>query len=212
MDTIKNSNMGKLVVIRHHRSEWNNLGKWTGLTDIHLSKEGFVKSKEMGELIKDFHFDYGFDSVLVRSQETLESILSVRTTNKDFPVEHVEELNERDYGDYTGKDKWKMKKILGEEEFKNLRRSWDYIIPNGESLKMVYARVIPFFKKRILPLLLEDKNVLIVAHGNSIRALLKYIENISDEGIREVEMAFGSILIFDLDKEGHVLHKEAKQV
>lgn len=204
--------MGKLVVVRHHESEWNKLDKWTGVTDVHLSPLGFEKSKEMGELIKDFHFDYVFDSTQIRAQETLASMFSVRDTNKEIPTEHAKELNERDYGDYTGKNKWDMKKILGEEEFNKLRRGWDYPIPNGESLKMVYERATPFFLDRILPILKEGKNVLIVAHGNSIRALIKYIENISDEDIANLDSTFGSILIYDLDNDGHIFHKEIKQV
>jgi 2,3-bisphosphoglycerate-dependent phosphoglycerate mutase len=104
-----------------------------------------------------------------------------------------------------------MQKILGEEEFVKLRRGWDTPIPNGESLKMVYARSVPFFIDKILPLLKEGKNVLVVAHGNSIRSIMKYIENISDEGIAKVEMVFGSILIYDLDSEGHMVNKEMRQ-
>lgn len=208
METIK---MGKLVIVRHHESEWNKLGKWTGVVDVHLSPEGFEGSKVMGGLIKDFHFDYVFDSTQIRSEETLASMLSVRTTNNEIPTEHAKELNERDYGDYTGKNKWDMEKILGEVEFNKLRRGWDTPIPNGETLKMVYERAVPFFISRILPMLRENKNVLIVAHGNSIRALMKYIENISDEGIANVEMIFGSVLIYDLDTEGHMINKEIRQ-
>lgn len=203
--------IGKLVIARHHESEWNKLGKWTGVVDVHLSKEGFEGSKKMGELIKDFHFDYIFDSTQARAQETLDNMLSVRNSDEKIPIEHVKEFNERDYGDYTGKNKWEMKEILGEEEFNKLRRSWDYPIPNGESLKMVYGRTVPFFIKRVLPILQEGKNVLIVAHGNSMRALIKYIENISDEGISQVEMIFGSVIVYDLDQYGHMIHKEVRQ-
>ena len=204
--------MGRLVIIRHHESEWNKLGKWTGVVEVHLSPLGFEKSKEMGELIKDFHFDYIFDSTQIRSQETLAEILSVRISNKKIPIEHAKELNERDYGDYTGKNKWEIEKDLGHEEFIKIRRSWDYPIPNGESLKMVYERAVPFFIDKVLPLLRESKNVLIVAHGNSLRAIMKYIENISNENISNIEIPFGEILIYDLNDNGHVINKETKQV
>ena len=203
--------MGKLVIIRHHESEWNKLGKWTGVVDVHLSPEGFEGAKKMGELILDYNFDYVFTSSQIRSQETFESMFSIRKTNKDVPVEHAKELNERDYGDYTGKNKWEVEKLVGEEEFIRIRRGWDTIIPNCENLKMVYERSVPYFLNKILPLLKEGKNVLIVAHGNSIRALMKYIENISDKGIENVEMIFGSVLIYDLDTEGHMVNKEKKQ-
>ena len=203
--------IGKLVIVRHHESEWNKLGKWTGVTDVHLSPEGFAGAKKMGELILDFKFDYIFTSTQVRSQETLASMLSIRRDNIDIPTEHAKELNERDYGDYTGKNKWEVEKLVGEEEFNKIRRGWDSNIPNGENLKMVYERAVPYFLDKILPLLKEDKNVLIVAHGNSIRALMKYIENISDEEIANVEMIFGSALIYDLDNNGHMVHKEVRQ-
>lgn len=204
--------IGKFVIVRHHESEWNKLSKWTGVVDVHLTPYGFEKSKEMGELIKDFHFDYIFDSTQIRAQETLASMFSVREINKEIPIEHAKELNERDYGDYTGKNKLEIKEILGEDGYKKLRRGWDTPISNGESLKMVYERAVPFFINRILPILRENKNVLIVAHGNSIRALIKYIENVSDEDISNVEMPLGSILIYDLDTAGHMVHKEIKQV
>jgi 2,3-bisphosphoglycerate-dependent phosphoglycerate mutase len=204
--------MGKLVIVRHHESEWNKLGKWTGVTDVHLSPYGFEQSKKMGELIKDINFDIIFDSTQIRSQETLSSMLSVSPNNVTIPVEQIKELNERDYGDYTGKNKWEMKDLLGDEEFSKIRRSWDYPIPNGESLKMVYERVLPFFLNKVLPILRENKNVLIVAHGNSIRALIKYIENISDQNIANLEFEFGEVIFYDLDSSGHMIHKEIKKV
>jgi len=203
---------GKLVVVRHHESEWNKLGKWTGKTEVHLSPLGFEKSKEMGGYIKDIHFDYIFTSTQIRAEETLLSMLSIEDPIPNIPTEKARELNERDYGDYTGKNKWDMEKILGHEEFVKIRRSWDHVIPNGESLKMVYERSVPFYLNRILPILNEGKNVLVVAHGNSIRSIIKYIENISDKDISNLEMPFGCIIIYSIDNEGHVLNKEIRQV
>jgi len=204
--------MGKLVIVRHHESEWNKLGKWTGITDVHLTEKGFKKSKEMGELIKDLCFNHAFISNQIRSNETLVSMLSVCTADNQMPVERAGELNERDYGDYTGKNKWEMGSILGQEEFNDVRRGWDHPVPNGETLKMVYERAVPYFLNNILPLVKENKNVLIVSHGNTIRALTKYIENISDKDIAEVEMIFGSIVIYDLDEDGHILNKEVRKI
>jgi len=203
--------MGKLVMVRHHESEWNKLGKWTGVVDVHLSPDGFIGAKEMGKLVKDFSFDYIFTSGQIRSQETLSSMMESMKVASSILIEHCKELNERDYGDYTGKNKWDMEKILGHDEFIKVRRSWDHVIPNGESLKMVYERSVPFYLNKILPILKEGKNVLVVAHGNSIRSIMKYIENISDEGISEVEMLFGSVLIYDLDNDGHMTNKEIRQ-
>lgn len=209
---IENKKIGKLVIARHHESEWNKLGKWTGVTEVHLSPEGYEGAKEMGKLIKDFNFDYIFTSTQIRAHETLENIILTADINLNIPVEKIKELNERDYGDYTGKNKLEIKDILGEVEFKKLRRGWDVPIPNGESLKMVYERSVPYYLNKILPIIKEGKNVLIVAHGNSIRSIMKYIENISDEGIADVEMPFGSFLIYDLDENGHAKDKEIRQL
>jgi bisphosphoglycerate-dependent phosphoglycerate mutase len=203
--------MGKFIIARHNESEWNKLGKWTGLRDRHLTDLGFEKSNDMGVLIKDFNIDCAFASMQVRSIETLSCMLNVCNLFK-VPTEHSAALNERDYGEYTGMNKWEMEETLGEEEFKKLRRSWDHPIPNGESLKMVYERTVPYFLEKILPRVKEGKNVLVVAHGNSLRTLIKYIENISDEAIADVEMPFGSIIIYDLDDSGHLIHKEVRQV
>jgi 2,3-bisphosphoglycerate-dependent phosphoglycerate mutase len=201
---------GKLILARHHESEWNKLGKWTGTRDRHLTDYGFEKSGDMGLLIKDLRIDSAFASMQVRSIETLSCILNV-CERYEVPTEHSAALNERDYGDYTGKNKWDMEQLLGEEEFNRLRRGWDYMIPNGESLKMVYDRAVPFFLEKILPCVNEEKNVLVVAHGNSLRTIIKYIENISDEGIAEVEVPFGSIIIYDITPDGRMIHKEVRQ-
>lgn len=203
--------MGKLIIARHNESEWNRLGKWTGKRDRHLTDEGFEKSEDMGLLIKDYKIDCAFASMQVRSIETLSCMLNVCNLF-EVPTEHSSALNERDYGDYTGKNKWDMEKLIGKEEFDKLRRSWDCPVPNGESLKMVYERTVPFFLEKILPRVKDGKNVLVVAHGNSLRTLIKYIEQISDDGIADVEMPFSSILVYDLDENGHMVHKEVKEI
>jgi len=201
---------GKLILARHHESEWNKLGKWTGTRDRHLTEYGFEKSSDMGLLIKDLPVDQAFASMQVRSIETLSCMLNVCEWY-EVPTEHSSALNERDYGEYTGKNKWEMEEKLGEDEFNKLRRSWDYPIPGGETLKIVSERVLPYFLEKILPRVLDGKNVLVVAHGNSLRTLIKYIENISDENIVDVEMPFGSICIYELTPAGHVFHKEIRK-
>ncbi|KND47759.1 MAG: 2,3-bisphosphoglycerate-dependent phosphoglycerate mutase [Parcubacteria bacterium C7867-006] len=203
---------GKLVIVRHQESEWNKLGQWTGSRDVHLTEDGFAKSKELGELVKDICFDKAFASMQVRSIETLSSILSVCMADSVLPTEHVSALNERDYGDYTGKNKWDMETEIGEDEFNKIRRGWDVPVPNGESLKMVYERAVPFFVEVIVPLINSGKNILIVSHGNTIRALMKYIEKIKDEDISNVEMLFSDIVIYDLDNEGYMINKEIRSL
>lgn len=201
---------GKLILARHHESEWNKLGKWTGARDRHLTDYGFEKSAEMGSLIKDFRIDQAFASMQVRSIETLSCMLD-SCDDLRVPTEHSAALNERDYGIYTGKNKWDMEKELGEEAYRKLRRGWDVPIPEGETLKMVYERAVPFYLSHILPPILAGKNVLVVAHGNSLRAITKYIENISDEGIADVEIPFGMVIIYDVDVAGRMTHKEVRQ-
>ncbi|OHA92002.1 MAG: hypothetical protein A3J09_00700 [Candidatus Zambryskibacteria bacterium RIFCSPLOWO2_02_FULL_51_21] len=202
--------MSKLILARHHESEWNKEGKWTGLRDRHLDQYGFKKSEDMGLLIEDIPIDCAFASMLVRSIETLSCMLNV-CKRYEIPTEHSAALNERDYGDYTGKNKWEMEKLLGETEWQKLRRGWNCPMPGGETLKMVYERAVPYFLDKILPKVKEGKNVLVVAHGNSLRALVKYIENVSDEGIEEIEFPFGAVVIYELDGEGHMLKKEVRE-
>lgn len=201
---------GKLIISRHQESEWNKVGKWTGLRDRRLTERGFKESEEVGFLIKDVKIDYAFASMQVRSIETLSCILNI-CEQYDIPTEHSAALNERDYGDYTAKNKWDMEKILGEEEYEKLRRGWDYPVPNGETLKMVYARVVPYFLEKILVKVNEGQNVLVVGHGNSLRALIKYIEKISDDDVINLEMPFGTVILYDLDNDGHAIHKEIRQ-
>ena len=201
---------GKLILARHHESEWNKQGLWTGKRDRHLTEYGFGKSEDMGLLIKDLKIDYAFASMQVRSIETLSCMLNI-CERYEVPTEHSAALNERDYGDYTGMNKWDVQKLIGEETWNKVRRNWDYPIPHGETLKMVYERTGPYFLEKILPRVKENKTILVVAHGNSLRTLVKYIENISDEGIEDIEIPFGAIIIYDLDSDGHMVHKEIRR-
>lgn len=201
--------MAQLVLVRHGESEWNAKGLWTGWTDVNLSENGREEAKKAGDLLKDIHFDYAYTSNLKRAQQTLEEI-NIVTGQKNIPTVADKALNERDYGDMTGKNKWEVKEQIGDEEFQKIRRSWDYPPANGESLKMVYERVIPYYEREILPKLKEGKNVIIAAHGNSLRALIKYLENISDEDIPGLEMATGGVYVYQLDNEGKVTTKEIR--
>jgi 2,3-bisphosphoglycerate-dependent phosphoglycerate mutase len=203
--------IGKIIFVRHHESEWNKLGKWTGSRDLPLTEYGVKKSKDMGLLIKDMKIDCAFASMQVRSIQTLSCILNVCEVFS-VPTEHNKALNERDYGDYTGKNKWEIKELLGEEEFNKLRRSWDYHVPNGETLKMVYDRALPYYLNTILQKAKEGKNVIVASHGNTIRSLMRYIEDIPEEKIGDVEMPFGAILVYDVDDEGKMTNKEVRSV
>lgn len=203
--------MGKLVIVRHGESEWNATGQWTGLTDVHLTPKGVHEGELMGEKLKDIHFDHAFTSEQIRTVETLQALLKTQGQT-DLPFERRWAINERDYGEYTGLNKWEVKEKVGEEAFNGIRRNWDYPVPGGETLKDVYKRTLPFLQNEVLPLLKNGENILLVAHGNSIRSLMKYMENISDDGIAKTEMIFGTILIYELDDDGHIAHKDVRTI
>lgn len=202
---------GQLIIVRHGESEWNALGKWTGHTDVHLSEKGYKEAALMGELLKDIQIDYAYMSQQQRTRETLEGILDA-SGQYDVPYEVSAAINERDYGVYTGKNKWEMRDEVGEEQFQRIRRGWDEPIPEGETLKMVYERAVPFYQDVVAPRLTSGENVLLVAHGNSIRSLVKYIESVSDEAIGEIEMIFGMALIYRVDAAGKHIDKTIRHI
>lgn len=198
--------MAKLILVRHGESEWNAKGLWTGWTDIPLSEKGRSEALAIAAAISPIPIDICFTSTLIRAKETLTIIL--KSLGKNPPVIEDKALNERNYGDYTGKNKWEIKKELGEEAFIKLRRGWNYPIPHGEALKNVAERVWPFYKEHILPELLRGKNILVAAHGNSIRALMKEIENIPDENIGSVEIATGEAIVYTIDNNGLLMNTQ----
>jgi bisphosphoglycerate-dependent phosphoglycerate mutase len=203
--------IGKLIVVRHGESEWNKANLFTGKVDVHLSPAGFRMAGAMGALAKDIKINHVFASMQIRSIET--EVCFMEGTGQYCPkVTHSSALNERDYGDFTGTNKIEEEKLLGKEEIADLRRAWNHPVPNGETLKMVYERVVPFFQQEILPILNQGKNVLVVSHGNTIRALAKYIEKISDENIEKVEMPFDEIFVYKVDKDGYLLDKQIRKV
>lgn len=199
--------MAYLVLVRHGESTWNAVDAWTGLTDISLDEKGREVAQKDGGILKDIPFDKAYTSALRRAQQTLDGIKEVIG---DIPTTEDAALNERDYGDLTGKNKLEVEEMYGEEQYLKWRRSWDYPVPRGETLKDVYDRVVPYYKEHILKDLGDGKNVLVVAHGNSLRALIKFLENISDEDIPEVEIAVGEIYLYHVDKEGKIISKEIK--
>lgn len=200
--------MAYLILVRHGRSEWNDRGLWAGLTDVPLNNVGRQEARDTAKAIKNLHIDVAYTSPLIRAKETLSIILE--GIGLEIPKYEDPALNERNYGIYTGKNKWAIKEELGDKKFKQLRRAWDYPIPQGESLKMVYERVVPFYEKRILPQIKKGKNVLISAHGNSLRALVKHIENIPDEKVSQIEIGTGETWIYNIDSNGKIISKEIR--
>jgi 2,3-bisphosphoglycerate-dependent phosphoglycerate mutase len=202
---------GKLIFIRHGESEWNATGQWTGLTDVDLSQKGFREAKMLGEAVKDIRFDYAFTSELKRAIQTLEGVLK-GSGQPGVPYEKNAAINERDYGDYTGMNKWEVRDKVGEDKFNSIRRDWDCAVPGGETLKMVYERALPYYQNTILPHVLQGEIVLVVAHGNSMRALRKHLENLSDEQMSTTEMPFGTIMIYEVDTEGRMTSKAERKI
>lgn len=202
---------GTLYIARHGESEWNARGVWTGTTDVHLSPKGFKEAELLGQAIKGIKLDFAYCSQQVRTLETLEAMLDA-SGNVSVEIKRSADINERDYGVYTGKNKWQVQKEVGEDVFEDIRRGWNVSIQDGETLKDVYDRAVPFYKSEIVPKLQSGQNILIVAHGNSIRSLMKYIESISDELISKTEMIFGEILVYTIDKDGKQTSKEVLKI
>ncbi len=202
---------GTLVIVRHGESEWNATGQWTGLTDVHITDKGMHEAERMGEELKDIHFDHAYVSEQVRTLETLQGLLSTQGQT-DLQYDRRWGINERDYGEYTGLNKWEVKERVGEKVFNAIRRSWNEPVPGGETLQNVYNRAVPVFEKEILPRLKKGETVLLSGHGNTIRALIKYIEHISDEDIANVEMIFGTILLYHFDADGNMTGKEQRKI
>ena len=194
---------GHLIVVRHTESLWNATGQWTGRRDVHLSEKGYHEAALLGLKLRrqQINVDQAYCSEQVRTFETLQGILAA-AHQIDIPIKKSGALNERDYGDYTGKNKWQMREIIGEDRWNEVRRGWDVPVPNGETLKDVYSRVVPFYNDTLLPDLKAGKNVLLVAHGNSIRALMKHIENIPNEEVPNTEMLFGEFVDYTLNTDG----------
>ena len=197
--------MAYLILVRHGKSEWNKLGQWTGLTDVELADEGVLEARDAGAAIRDVPVHTVHTSALTRAKQTFEEIK--RTLGWNIEPRAYPALNERDYGVYTGKNKWQVKEEIGEEEFQKLRRGWDTPVPEGESLKDVHTRVVPHYEDEVRPHLLAGRTVLIVAHGNSLRALVKHLENIPEDKIAELEIGTGEVYCYEFDKEGKIIDK-----
>ena len=187
--------MSTLIILRHGQSIWNLENRFTGETDIDLSTYGEAEAKQAGILLKNYKIEIAFTSVLKRAIHTLSIVLKV--IDKKIPVVKSEALNERNYGDLQGLNKTETAKKFGLEQVQIWRRSFNSNPPNGESLKDTFDRTIPYYLKEIEPQLKANKNVLIVAHGNSLRALMMYLEKISEVEIAETNLATGIPRVYE---------------
>lgn len=200
--------MAQLVIIRHGQSQWNLENRFTGWVDVELSPKGIEEAQQAGEMLKGYKFDAAFTSNLQRAQKTLEAILEI-SGQTNIPVTKNEALNERMYGDLQGLDKAETAQKYGDEQVHIWRRSYDVPPPNGESLKDTAERVLPYYKEHIEPLLKQGKNIIISAHGNSLRALIMYLENLTPEEILKKELGTARPIIYQLDENAKVVQAKA---
>jgi 2,3-bisphosphoglycerate-dependent phosphoglycerate mutase len=192
--------MASLIIIRHGESVWNLENRFTGETDIDLSPHGIEEAHRAGKLIKDYSFDKAYTSVLIRAIHTLDIVLE-ETGHKDVPVYRSAALNERNYGSLQGLNKKETEDKYGAEQVMLWRRSFTVRPPDGESLEDTYNRTIPYYKNFIAPELIVGKNILIVAHGNSLRALMMFLEGITEEEISKVNLPTGAPRYYQFDAE-----------
>ena len=197
-----------LILIRHGQSEWNALNQFTGWKDPDLTAKGIEEAHNAGKIIKNLkiNFDLVFTSALIRAQNTAEIIL--KEVNQSLSTIKNQALNERNYGDLAGLNKDDARKRWGDDQVHIWRRSYDIPPPGGESLKDTGERVLPFFMKEILPHVCEGKNVLVAAHGNSLRSLIKFLDNISDEDIVKLEIPTGAPIHYVINEDGSVKSKK----
>ena len=193
----------KLVLVRHGLSVYNDQNRFTGWKDVDLNQQGRDEAKQAVNLLMDYKFDMAFTSDLIRAKNTL-SIILEGINQRDIPVIENMALNERDYGDLIGQNKVEAAEQFGEEQVHIWRRSFDTPPPGGESLKDTADRVIPYLKNEIMPLISNGKNILISAHGNSIRAIVMNLQNYSPEQILRTEIGWCEPWIFEFENNNIV--------
>ncbi|WP_044565896.1 MULTISPECIES: 2,3-diphosphoglycerate-dependent phosphoglycerate mutase [Anaerococcus] len=223
----------KLVMVRHGQSEWNLANKFTGWVDVDLSEQGTKEAIEAGKKIKEagIVFDHAHTSILKRAIKTCNYVLEY-SEQLFVPVEKSWRLNERHYGALQGLNKAETAEKYGDEQVHIWRRSYDTlppelseedqekqlnmrqfknlpkdVIPTAENLKVTLDRALPYFFDHIAPQLLKDETILVAAHGNSLRALAKHIESISDEDIMDLEIPTGQPLVYELDDDLKMINK-----
>lgn len=223
----------KLVLVRHGQSVWNLENKFTGWTDVNLTEKGIEEAIDAGKRLKENNivFDVAYTSVLKRANDTLKYILK-ELGEENIPINYSWRLNERHYGALQGLNKKETALKYGEEQVHLWRRSFDVRpplltlddercsindpkykdldkkdIPLGECLKDTIYRTVPYYESNIKKSLEEGKNVIVVAHGNSLRSLIKYLENISDEDIMDVEIPTGKPYIYEMDSDLNIINK-----
>ncbi|MBI4723554.1 MAG: 2,3-bisphosphoglycerate-dependent phosphoglycerate mutase [Rhodomicrobium sp.] len=197
-----------LVLVRHGESEWNKLNLFTGWRDVGLTEVGIAEARRAGKLLKSqgFVFDIAFTSALKRAQHTLDLMLE-ELGQEGLETIKDQALNERDYGDLSGLNKDDARARWGEEQVHIWRRSFDIPPPGGESLKDTAARVLPYYEEKILPQVKAGRNVLVSAHGNSLRALIMHLDKMSPEEILKLNLGTGEPYVYRLNADGSAAAK-----
>lgn len=198
--------MPNLVLVRHGQSQWNLENRFTGWVDVDLSQLGVQEAKRAGENLVGYQFNKIFTSVLQRAIKTADVIANIISYKGEFIRD--ESLNERHYGDLQGLNKDEVGKQYGSEQLHIWRRSYDTPPPNGESLYDTQKRVIPYYQREIEPLLKQGENILVVAHGNSLRAMIMFIENISKDDILGLNIPTAVPYLYRLDDNLNILEKK----
>lgn len=198
-----------LVLVRHGESEWNRLNLFTGWRNPDLTEKGLIEARVAGRAIKyeGIRFDIAFTSALKRAQHTLDIILA-ELKQETVPITRNAALNERDYGELSGLNKDEARKRWGEEQVMIWRRSYDIAPPGGESLKDTLARVRPYYEAEIWPEIIKGKNVIVAAHGNSLRALIMVLEGLSGEEILKRELQTGAPIVYRLGADGRAIDRK----
>lgn len=197
--------MANLILIRHGQSVWNASNRFTGWTDVDLSDKGVIEAEEAGRQLSDIRIDVVHTSDLIRAQRTAKIVIQQNeSSGEDVPTRYDWRLNERHYGALQGLNKAETAEKHGAEQVQIWRRSFDVPPPEGESLEMTAERTIPYFTEEILPDLESGKNVLVSAHGNSLRSIVMHIERISPDDIVSLEIPTGSPLLYRHDKNGTI--------
>lgn len=200
--------MAKLILVRHGITSWNKEGRWQGQIDIPLSEEGKAQIDKTDETIRDLRIDKIYTSPLARVKQS--EWVIVKDLKLDCLVIESPALSERDYGIYSGKNKWDFEHEVGHEEFERVRRGWSTPIPGGETIEDVYNRVIPFYKETILKDLIAGKNVMVISSGNTLRALIKHLDNLSVEEVENLDLGFAEVIAYDVDRSGQAANKEVR--
>lgn len=196
-----------LVLLRHGQSQWNLENKFTGWVDVPLTPQGEEEAKKAGSKLKGIRFDKAYTSDLQRAQKTLALALEV-SGQPDLPVTRDKALNERHYGDLQGLDKAETAKKFGDEQVKIWRRSYDIAPPNGESLKDTAARTLPYFDKFVVADLKAGKNIIVAAHGNSLRSIVMELDKLTREQVLELNLETGVPIVYTFDSNFQILSKK----